>query len=144
MKISTNFDGDSRKAFQEGQEALLILHIVVNFLIYRGLKYPFVMRGMVLLPQQMKITGNLLEVLGVERTIRLQGWKKALECCSRLTLSFFCKSLEDHRFVAQVSLFKKGQSQPFYRVDLLSESAKFNDPQPYDFYLDGSLQYITH
>ncbi len=148
------FDKESEREFHDGHETLLILHAAVTLLLYRGLGYHFAIGGMVLLPRQVEITGNLSEVLVLnldehhKHYIVRNGWERALKQCSRATVSFFCKDLKEPQFIAQIHLFEKRKKESFYRVDLAITRVRipslfFQEPGP-DYRLDGSLKYVTN
>ncbi|MCX6719461.1 MAG: hypothetical protein NTZ38_03770 [Candidatus Taylorbacteria bacterium] len=160
MKISTNLDSKSEKAFHDGRESFLVLHAAVNLLLYRGLKYCFAIRGMVLLPKQMEITGSIADILVTTTednqhiTIYSEVWNEALKQCSRATISFFVKSvsepekgqgLKEPRFCAQIRLFEKQKGRSFFRVDMIliqvrTPSFFFEEKGP-NYCLDGSLKW---
>jgi hypothetical protein len=95
---------------------------------------------MSLIPQDTEITGDLSEVLGKEHTIRRDGWTKAMKLCSRVTVSFFCKSGSKQTFFAQVRLFERGGDGAFYKIDMSIKRAEFHAQGP-DYCLNGSLKY---
>ena len=160
MKISTNLDRKSRRAFHEGSEAFLVLHAATTLLLYRGLKYCFAIRGMTLLPQQIEITGSIADVLVATTednkhiTLWSQAWNNALKRCSRATISFFINGTsepqyglgqKEPRFCAQIHLFEKKRTQSFFKVDMALTRVRmpsffFKEDGP-DYRLDGSLNW---
>ena len=154
MKI--NFDRKSERAFQQGWETFLVLHIAVNMVLYRGLRYPFVDRGRMLLPELMETAGDLEEIFNPERKSSLwrEALEKALKLCSRVNISFYCKDPGDksglQQFAAQIHFLSRGKAKPYFSIDLLLKQLRIPallipDKGGMDYHLDGSLKWdISH